>query len=355
MLLPRFPAGPVPLSQHPANRLMAQVGNPVGGNLPELRVKNLERDVSVIADPPEVIEDRVDLKIAFARQDPVAVAGQLAGGAAQVADLYPGEVVAGKVGQVLELARPGVVVEQVETDAGVIGAALGDQGQRRVQAGAESRGLLELERDPNAETAGQLGRLAEHGGGAAVVFCRGLAREVGRDDQDRDSQLLQDRQPAAEVAPVGLAFVPPREQQTPLPRRRRRHQVVGIKQPAQLVDRMPLEVRFQLGQPELDGPPAAALERRKVGLQRRAQGRGLADAGFHESSRRSVGCLCHHGKMLRTAQRPRSSRANSPAGPVRTELKDSPGRPGPRAGRGAPGRPRRWARATGGSCRGRER
>ena len=120
---------------------MAQVGNPVGGNLPELRVKNLERDVSVIADAPDVIENRVDLKIPFTRQDPVPVAGELAGGAAQVADLYPGQVVAGKIGQVLELAGPGVVMEQVETDAGVIGAALGDQGQRRVQAGANPEDL----------------------------------------------------------------------------------------------------------------------------------------------------------------------------------------------------------------------
>ena len=84
---------------------MAQVGNPVGGNLPELRVKNLERDMSVVADAPDVIENRAELEIPFTRQDPVAVAGQLAGGAAQVADLYPGQVVAGKVGQVLELAR----------------------------------------------------------------------------------------------------------------------------------------------------------------------------------------------------------------------------------------------------------
>ena len=120
MLLNRFPAGSVPLAQHPANRLIAQVGNPVGGNLPELGVKNLEGDVSVVADASQVIENRVDLKIPFARQDPVPIAGQLAGGAAQVADLDPGQILAGEVGQVLELAGPGVIMEQVQTHAGVL-------------------------------------------------------------------------------------------------------------------------------------------------------------------------------------------------------------------------------------------
>ena len=82
----------VPLSQHAADRLIAQVGDPVGGNLPELGVEHFERDVSVVADPTQMVEDRLDLEIPLAGQDPVAVAGQLARGAAQVADLDPGQV-----------------------------------------------------------------------------------------------------------------------------------------------------------------------------------------------------------------------------------------------------------------------
>ena len=69
-----------------------------------------------------MVEDRPELEVALARQDPVAVAGQLARGAAQVADLHPGQVLRGEVREVLELARAGVVVEHVEADAGIAGA-----------------------------------------------------------------------------------------------------------------------------------------------------------------------------------------------------------------------------------------
>ena len=195
--------------------------------------------------------------------------------------------------------------------------------------------------------------LAEHGGSAAVVFCRGLAREVdatikiGTCSSFRTARRRRKWLHGSRVRPPARAAGPLDPRPPPAPGR-------GNQQPAQLVDRMPLEVGFQLSA-RARRPPAAALESRQIGLQRRAHGRGLADAGFHESSRRSVGCLCHHGKMLRTDQRPSSSRANSPAGPVRKELKDSPEWPGPRAGHGATARPRRWARATAGSYRGRER
>ncbi len=51
---------------------MTQVGHAIGGDLPELRVEHLERDMAVVADAAQVVEDRPELEVALARQDPVA-------------------------------------------------------------------------------------------------------------------------------------------------------------------------------------------------------------------------------------------------------------------------------------------
>ena len=87
-------------------------------------------------------------------------------------------------------------------------------------------GLLELQRDPHAERGGQLGGLAQRGGGAReVVTSVGgatVAGGVGRDDQGRHAQLGQEGQPAAEVVPVRLAAGAAREQQAALRRPRPR-------------------------------------------------------------------------------------------------------------------------------------
>ena len=80
------PAGvSIPAPEHAAGRLVAHVGHAVGGDPPELRVEHLERDVAVVADPAEVVQDRPDLEVPLAREDAVGVAGQLARGPAEVA------------------------------------------------------------------------------------------------------------------------------------------------------------------------------------------------------------------------------------------------------------------------------
>ena len=145
---------------------MAQVGHAIGGDLPEMRVEHLERDVAVVADPRQVVDDRPELEVALAGQDPVGVAGQLARGAAQVADLHPGQVraVTGTPGPRTCSDRCSNGTRRGRRPA-LPAARLRDQGQRRLEAGAERRRLLKLERDPHAERRGQLGGLAERGGG----------------------------------------------------------------------------------------------------------------------------------------------------------------------------------------------
>ena len=195
-----------------ANGLVTDIGHTIRGNLPELWVEDLERDVPFVTDPCKVVEDRPDLEIPLAGEDAVAVAGQLARGPAQVADLHPGEVFGRQIREVLELARAGVVVEQVEADAHALGATLRDQGERRVEAGAELGPLLELQRQADAEPSGGLGRLGQRGGGAAVVVGVELMGKIGCQYQERHLQLLEQGQPAAKVIPVRRSLGPAREQ-----------------------------------------------------------------------------------------------------------------------------------------------
>ena len=141
-------------------------------------------------------------------------------------------------------------------------------------------------RTPNER--GQLGGLAERGGGPAVVVGRGRRNEVGArrsGSARRGACKIASR--ALEVVPVRLALQSPREEQAPLPGRRgglagrcvssssRASSIVCVSR-----------IRFQLGQPELDGPPAAPRERRQIGFERCAHGRGLADAGLHVTGQR---------------------------------------------------------------------
>ena len=160
------------------------------------------------------------------------------------------------------------------------------------------RGLLELQGEPDPEAASQLGRLARawrrRGGSLRPSE---LAREsaatirIGTSSSCRiASRRRKWSQWVSRSAPARAA--------SPLARRPRPAPDPAIKQAACLVDRVLLEEGLQLGQPELDGRPAAALECRQIGLERGAQGRGLADAGFHGSSARSV--ACHRGSAARS-------------------------------------------------------
>ena len=100
--------------------------------------------MTTVANVRQMLEDGSDLEVAIARQDSVGVASQLAGHARKVADLDPREVLGREVGEILKLARAGVLVEQVEAHPDVPRIALCDEGERRVQARAELRPLLEF-------------------------------------------------------------------------------------------------------------------------------------------------------------------------------------------------------------------
>ena len=58
---------------------MAQVGDAIGSNLPELRIEHLERDAAIVTDSPQVVDDRPELEISLTGQDAVGIAGQAAG------------------------------------------------------------------------------------------------------------------------------------------------------------------------------------------------------------------------------------------------------------------------------------
>ena len=49
----------MPAPQHAAGRLIAHVGHAVGGDPPELRVEHLQRDIPVVADPAQLVQDRL--------------------------------------------------------------------------------------------------------------------------------------------------------------------------------------------------------------------------------------------------------------------------------------------------------
>ena len=126
-----------------------------------MRIEHLERDVAVVTDSSQVLDDRPELEVSLAGEDPVAVAGQLARGAAHVTQLNPRQIARREIGEVFELARSGVVMEHIKADAGVGRSRLGDQGECRLEARADGGRLLKLERDPHAERRGQLGGFAE--------------------------------------------------------------------------------------------------------------------------------------------------------------------------------------------------
>ena len=239
---PRFAAaGSVPAPQDAADRLVAEVGHAVGGDLPELRVEHLERDVAVVADP------RPGGRGSARSGSPPRRAGSgrrrrpaRAGVPLRSQTWTQARFSRREVGQVLELARPGVVVEQVEADArrpatphwAIRASVVSRLAQK-------PRRLLELQGQPDARAAGQLGGLGQRrrrpGRSRRASSSRAKSAatiSVG------DPQLLEQGQPAAEVVPVGRALRPAREQQPPLrrpPRRARRplgvEQLAGRRRP----------------------------------------------------------------------------------------------------------------------------
>ena len=118
----RFRRRGFPRAEHAEEGLAAQVGQAIRVDLPEMGVQDFERDMAVVSDPAEMLDDRTELKVSLARQNTIAVSGQLTRCADQVADLDPREVLRGQLRQVLGLARTGEEMEHIEADAGIAGA-----------------------------------------------------------------------------------------------------------------------------------------------------------------------------------------------------------------------------------------
>ena len=114
--------------------------------------------------------NRTERKVAFARQNTVAVGGQLARRADQVARLDPREV-----DRAFRCARSSVLLGPVKkwnTSRQTPALEAPDcsiERDRRFQAGTERRRLLKLESQPHAEGRRQLGGFTERGGGAKVI------------------------------------------------------------------------------------------------------------------------------------------------------------------------------------------
>src|SRR5271166_2132894 len=138
--------------------------------------------MTIVADPPEMLDDRPELEVALARQNAVAVARQLARSAAQITELHPRQIARIELRQILGLARTCVIVEDVQANTGALGARLLDQGDRRLEAGTEGRRLLKLECESDPETRSQLGRFSEGFGGTNIVLGARLRHIVRSDD-----------------------------------------------------------------------------------------------------------------------------------------------------------------------------
>ena len=187
---------------------MAQVGHAIGGDLPEMRVEHLERDIAVVADPPEVLDDRPELEVSLAGQDPVAVAGQLARGAAQVADLHPGQVLRGQVRR-----GPRTCSDRCSNGTrrgrrrrcGCPTARSGPapfRGRHRTATSFETRARSARRTSPPARRPRRA-----RGGPSDSPRALGLRHEVGSDD--RASALparASSAEPTSEVIPVALAL-----------------------------------------------------------------------------------------------------------------------------------------------------
>jgi hypothetical protein len=157
--------------------------------LPERLVHQLQRNPAGITKPPEVVEERLELEVAVAGHDAVAVRG------AQMAE-------------VLELAGPGVVVEHVEVDSEVRLLALLDESQGRVEAGAKGMASAKLQRQLHVERGRPLRRLFERDEGPLQLGAVNRAGEVGGDDQRANAKLLAQVETPAEMIVMSPALFP---------------------------------------------------------------------------------------------------------------------------------------------------
>ena len=100
-------------------------------------------------------------------------------------------------------------MEDIEVDADVRLAALRDESEGRVQAGAERRGATELQGQPHIEGGRPLGGLLSTTR-RPVPDSVGidLVHEIGGDHQRRDAEALTQIEAALEVVVMGFACSP---------------------------------------------------------------------------------------------------------------------------------------------------
>src|SRR5260221_13400461 len=106
-----------------------------------------------------MVDERLEGEVAVAGEDAAGVAGQLAGGIEQVAELAVQQILAGEVSEVFGLAGAGEEVEGIQADAQVRAAGLSNEGGARLQVVAEDAGSLKLQCGSQAALAAFLSRL----------------------------------------------------------------------------------------------------------------------------------------------------------------------------------------------------
>ncbi len=160
-------------------------------------------------------------------------------------------------------------MEDVQADAQVVRLALGDQGHRRVQAGAEAGGPGKLQGQPDPMRTCQGRRLRQGGDRLAQLTLARLAGEVGHDHERRGPQLGQDLQATPEVVPVGLPFLAGSSGASPpCAEAPAALEPVAVEQGLDLGQGVRLQVLLQLRQPEFDRRPARPRVRLHVRLER---------------------------------------------------------------------------------------
>ncbi len=205
----------------------------------------------------ELPHDRFEMEIAFAGQNAIGVAGQLARHADDIAQLHESEIVRRQQREILEFARPGVVMEDIEIDADVRFAALRDERQ------AVSR-LAQNEAEPRNSRASRTLKAAAHCAACVsetTARWRAVASTLSAKSAAKSSvpnaETLAQIETAFEVIVMSFALLALREQQTALVGGGGQRHFAVFEQFARVGERVLLQVGFQLRQPNFQSMTAA--------------------------------------------------------------------------------------------------
>ena len=256
----------------PRHRLEAGVGHAVGRDRPELGVEHFQRDDTRRSRSRPGGRGSASIwKSPSPGKIRSASPASSRGIAAEVADLDPGEVLGREI-------APGPRTCSARCSSGTGRGRLptacsrptcADQGQRRVEAGAEPRRLLELQGQADAEPGRQLGRLGQRLGGPAVVLGRSARGRSRRRRPGSGRRAGGAGRAGGGRGPSGPpARAPVGEQEPPLPTPPRRPRAVLGEQRPGLGDGCDSRNVSSFVSQSLDGRPAG-LARRRRGRPRR--------------------------------------------------------------------------------------